>query len=185
MRTVAKPVTFQSGRGTAASEKRTWLVLKTLKKYKALYLMLIPGILYFIVFKYVPLIGSVIAFKDYQIMKGIADSPWVGFKWFHQLFTYQQFTRLIRNTLLISFYQLIFSFPAPILLAILLNEVRRMAFKRVVQTVVYLPHFLSWTLVYGLIYMMFSTQTGIITKILKSFGFTPIDILQSEGFFRS
>ncbi|MDF2652752.1 MAG: protein lplB [Paenibacillus sp.] len=148
--------------------------------------MLLPGLLFFIVFKYVPLFGSIIAFKDYQIMKGFFDSPWVGFKWFHNLFTFPQFTRLLRNTLLISLYQIVFTFPAPIILALLLNELRSMALKRFVQTIVYLPHFLSWTLMYGLVYMMFSVQTGVITNLMEQwFGIEPVNILQSSDFFRT
>jgi putative aldouronate transport system permease protein len=159
--------------------------LRTLTRYQALYLMLIPGVLYFLTFKYAPLLGSIIAFKDYHIVKGIIDSPWVGFRWFENLFTYPQFTRLLRNTLLISLYQILFSFPAPIILALLLNELRKAAFKRLVQTVIYLPHFLSWTLMYGLVYMMFSVQTGVFNNLIGQLGIPPINLLQSNEVFRS
>ena len=159
--------------------------LRTLTRYQALYLMLIPGVLYFLTFKYAPLLGSIIAFKDYHIAKGIIDSPWVGFRWFENLFTYPQFTRLLRNTLLISLYQILFSFPAPIILALLLNELRKAAFKRLVQTVIYLPHFLSWTLMYGLVYMMFSVQTGVVNNLIGQLGIPPINLLQSNEVFRS
>jgi putative aldouronate transport system permease protein len=160
-------------------------LLRILKRYKALYFMLVPGIVYFLLFKYVPLLGSIIAFKDYKIIHGILDSPWVGLKWFHQMFTFPQFTRLIRNTLLISGYQLIFSFPAPIILAVLLNELRMHRFKKFVQTVVYLPHFLSWALMYGLVYMMFSIQTGMVTQLLHSMNIDMVNILQEAKFFRT
>ena len=159
--------------------------LRSLTRYQALYLMLIPGVLYFLTFKYAPLLGSIIAFKDYHIAKGIIDSPWVGFRWFENLFTYPQFTRLLRNTLLISVYQIIFSFPAPIILALLLNELRKAMFKRLVQTVIYLPHFLSWTLMYGLVYMMFSVQTGVVNNLLGQLGIPPINLLQSNEIFRT
>lgn len=150
-----------------------------------MYLMLLPGILYFVVFKYIPLLGSVIAFQDYNIYKGFLKSDWVGFQWFEQLVTYPQFKRLIANTIILSFYQIIFAFPAPIILACLLNELRHFAFKRMVQTLLYLPHFLSWTIVYGLVYMMFSSQTGFVNMVLVWIGYEPISFLQMPEYFRT
>lgn len=152
---------------------------------RPLYIMLVPGLLFFLIFKYIPLAGSVIAFQDYNLFKGFLHSNWVGFKWFEQLFTFPRFTRLLENTLLISLYQIVFAFPAPIILASLLNELRQMAFKRTIQTVVYLPHFLSWTIVYGLAYMMFSTQTGMINNFIQALGGDVINFLQSTELFRS
>jgi len=151
---------------------------------KPLYIMLIPGLLYFLVFKYVPLLGSVIAFQDYNIFKGFLKSDWVGFKWFVQFFSYPNLRRLMVNTLLISLYQLVFAFPAPIILAVLLNELRNMAYKRFVQTVLYLPHFLSWTIVFGLAYMILSVQTGLVNQLLMALGREPIAFLQSAEHFR-
>ncbi len=150
-----------------------------------MYLMLLPGILYFVIFKYIPLLGSVIAFQDYNIYKGFLKSDWVGFQWFEQLVTYPQFKRLIANTIILSFYQIIFAFPAPIILACLLNELRHLALKRMVQTLLYLPHFLSWTIVYGLVYMMFSSQTGFVNLVLAWFGYEPISFLQMPEYFRT
>lgn len=155
------------------------------KKNNALYIMLIPVFIYFITFKYVPLLGSIIAFKDYNIFDGFFKSKWVGFQWFELMYTNPQYARLIKNTLLISLYQIVFSFPAPIVLACLLNEVRNMAFKRSVQTVLYLPHFLSWALVYGLAYMMLSQQSGLVNEMFKGLGLSPFDFLQSPSAFRS
>lgn len=149
-----------------------------------LYIMLVPVLLYFIVFKYVPLLGSVIAFKDYNIFEGFWASSWVGFKWFRILFDQPNFFRIFGNTLIISFYQIVFAFPAPIILALLLNEVRRSAFKRTVQTLVYLPHFLSWALVFGLAYTMLSVQTGLVNNLLQQLGWEPINFLQSTSWFR-
>lgn len=154
-------------------------------KNKALYIMLVPGVLFFIVFRYIPLLGSVIAFKDYNLFAGIWRSEWVGLEWFKQLFTYPQFIRLIKNTLLISFYQIIFAFPAPILLAILMNELRTAIYKRTIQTVLYLPHFLSWAIIYGLAYMMFSGQSGMISHLVEAAGGDSLNVLQSQGYFRS
>jgi putative aldouronate transport system permease protein len=155
------------------------------KKNNALYIMLIPVFIYFITFKYVPLLGSIIAFKDYNIFDGFLKSKWVGFQWFELMYTNPQYARLIKNTLLISLYQIVFSFPAPIILACLLNEVRNMAFKRSVQTVLYLPHFLSWALVYGLAYMMLSEQSGLVNDMFKGMDLPTFDFLQSPSAFRS
>lgn len=155
------------------------------RKNWPLYIMLIPLILYFILFKYVPLFGSMIAFQDYNIFEGFLRSRWVGFQWFQVLFEQPNFLRIFRNTLVISFYQIVFAFPAPIILALLLNEVRRSAFKRTVQTIVYLPHFLSWALVYGLAYMMLSQQTGLVNQLLAQFDLGPYSFLQSASYFRT
>lgn len=156
-----------------------------LLKHRALYVMLIPGLVYLLIFKYVPLLGSVIAFKDYNIYKGIWASDWIGFKYFYEFFNYPQFSRLLWNTLIISFYQTIFAFPAPIILALLLNEIRNAAFKRSVQTILYLPHFLSWVIIGGLGYMLLSPQVGLINQWLSAFGSEPIHFLQEQQYFRS
>jgi putative aldouronate transport system permease protein len=154
-------------------------------KNRALYIMLLPGILFFLVFRYTPLIGSVIAFKDYNIFAGIWRSEWVGVQWFEQLFTYPQFSRLIKNTLLISLYQIVFAFPAPILIAVLMNELKSVLYKRTIQTVLYLPHFLSWAIIYGLAYMMFSEQAGMLNQLVQAWGGEKLHILQSQEYFRT
>ncbi|WP_235886277.1 ABC transporter permease [Paenibacillus cymbidii] len=155
------------------------------KKNHLLYWMIVPGMLYFVVFKYVPLLGSVIAFQEYSIFKGFAHSDWVGFKWFEQFFQYPNFRRLLFNTLIIGFYQILFSFPAPIILAILLNELRNMAFKRTVQTILYLPHFLSWVIIGGLGYMLLSPESGLINQWIVAAGGKPIFFLMKAEYFRS
>ncbi len=167
----------------SATTITTWA--KHVRKHRALYLMLIPGIVYLLVFKYAPLLGSVIAFKDYNIYKGIIASDWAGLKYFERFFTYPQFSRLLWNTLAISFYQTLFAFPAPIILAILLNEIRSGAFKRSVQTVLYLPHFLSWVIVGGLGYMLLSPQVGLVNQWITSTGGEAIFFLQEPRYFRS
>jgi len=149
----------------------------------ALFLLALPGILHFIIFKYIPLGGNVIAFQEYNMFKGILGSPWVGFKHFAALFTYPEFYQILRNTLLLSLYSLIFGFPAPLLLALLLNEVRSMWFKRPVQTILYLPHFLSWVIVGGIFINLLSSN-GIINDILGKFGIGPIDFLTKPEYFR-
>ncbi|WP_019536336.1 ABC transporter permease [Paenibacillus ginsengihumi] len=161
-------------------EKRAFI-----RKYWALYVISLPGIVYFIVFKYFPLFGSVIAFQDYNIFKGIAGSPWVGLEHFQRMFAYPEFLTILKNTLLIGLYDLVFAFPIPIVLALLLNELRVMAFKRLVQTVVYMPHFLSWVIVGGVLVGIMSPETGIINTILGFFGIEPIYFLGENEYIRS
>lgn len=160
-------------------------IFKFMLRHRSLYIMLIPGIAFMLIFKYVPLLGSVIAFKDYNIYKGFIGSDWVGFKYFVELFTYPQFSRLLINTLLISFYQTIFAFPAPIILALLMNELRSMAYKRTVQTVLYLPHFLSWVIIGGIGYMLLSPQIGLVNQWITANGSDPIFFLQESQYFRT
>lgn len=155
------------------------------KKNKSLYFMLCPALVYFLVFKYIPLLGIVIAFQDYNIFQGVLQSNWVGNKWFIHMFAYPQFQRLLTNTLLISFYQILFAFPAPVILACLLNELRHLRFKRVVQTVVYLPHFFSWTIVFAIVYALLSPQSGLVNQWLGMVNIDPVHFLQSSKFFRT
>ncbi|KKI92539.1 sugar ABC transporter ATPase [Bacillus sp. SA1-12] len=145
--------------------------LKQIKRDKYLYLLALPGIIYFIIFKYVPMYGITIAFKEYSPFIGFAESPWVGFKHFEQLFTSEDFWMLLRNTLAISVLNILFFFPLPIILAILLNELRNQFYKRTVQSLVYLPHFLSWVIIASLSFMLFGKSDGIITYLLNRLGF--------------
>ena len=119
--------------------------------YRGLLIMLIPAVVWFLVFEYYPMYGVIIAFKKYRILEGIVGSPWVGLDNFERLFRSPTFLNVFRNTLLISFYKLIFGFPAPIILALLLNEIRIQKFKKAVQTISYLPHFISWVVISALI----------------------------------
>ncbi|MCP4400953.1 MAG: sugar ABC transporter permease [bacterium] len=161
---------------------------KQMAKYKYYYLLLLPGVLYFIIFQYLPMAGLVIAFKNYKGMGGIAgifNSPWVGFRNFELFFQSYYFWRLLRNTLLISFYRLIFGFPAPILLALLLNEIYHDKFKRVVQTISYLPHFISWVVISGVMMALLSPDAGPVNALLKSMGLEAISFLSDSRYFRS
>ncbi|WP_231506292.1 ABC transporter permease [Paenibacillus sp. UNC451MF] len=146
--------------------------------------MLLPSFLWFFIFKYIPMYGVIIAFKDYQPLQGIMDSPWAGFKYFERLFTNSQFFTLLRNTLIISFYKLIFVFPAPILLALLLNEVRNQRFKKTIQTLTYLPHFISWVVIGGLLQTVLSPTNGVVNYILGLAGFEPIKFMMTPELFR-
>ncbi|MFK7691422.1 ABC transporter permease [Paenibacillus sp. HJGM_3] len=138
-----------------------------------LYIMFLPILVYFIVFKYYPMTGLVIAFKKYSFIKGIWGSPWAGLSNFELIFSTKQMVSIIWNTLRLSGLSLLVGFPVPIVLALLLNEVRKMWFKRTVQTFVYLPHFLNWVIVGGIVVTVFSQRTGVVNHVLDSlFGIT-------------
>ncbi|MDR6548844.1 ABC transporter permease subunit [Paenibacillus qinlingensis] len=150
-----------------------------------IYSMILPGLLFFIIFKYVPLAGSIIAFQNYTPFKGIMGSEFVGFEHFKVLFSYPEFYRVLRNTLLISLYQLVFGFPAPLILALLLNEVRKVFVKKIMQTVLYVPHFLSWVILGGMLMSLLSPDTGLFNHILNSFGLESVFFMQEPEYFRS
>lgn len=152
---------------------------------RALYLMLVPGIVYYLVFHYASMGGIIIAFKDFDIFSGIWASEWVGLKHFRQLFESETFFRIFRNSLCISFYKLAVCFPVPILLAIMLNEVRNRFFQRTLQTVVYLPYFLSWVVIAGIVKNLLSPSDGIVNILIKSLGGMPVNFLASKGMFRT
>ncbi len=162
----------------------TGSLIRHLKRDSCLYLMLIPGLLFFIVFKYAPMYGITIAFKDYNIGAGILGSKWAGLKYFNEFFASPDFLKILRNTIILSFYKLLFGFPAPILFAILLNEVRKMLFKRTIQTVVYLPHFISWVVIGNLVIIMLAPKTGLITNIIMLSAGREINPLMDPGYFR-
>lgn len=165
-----------------SSQRQLW---QFVKKFWLLYALSIPGILYFIIFKYIPMSGSVIAFQNYSIFKGIGGSEWVGVDHFVRMFKYPEFLEILRNTLLIGLYDLIFVFPVPILLAILINELRMLVLKKLVQTAVYLPHFLSWVIVAGITMGILSPSTGIVNHVLGFFGIEPIYFLGENSFIRT
>lgn len=160
-------------------------VAANLRRYWDLYLLMLPGILYFVIFKYIPIAGLSIAFQNYSIFAGFSGSDWVGLEHFRTLFADQHFFIVLRNTLLISFYKIIFGFPGPIVLALLLNEIKVMFFKRTVQTLAYLPHFLSWVILGGIVTNILSPSTGFVNGIITFFGFEPIFFLANPSWFRS
>ncbi|MBR4539686.1 MAG: sugar ABC transporter permease [Clostridia bacterium] len=139
------------------------------KKHLALTLMFIPVIVYFVIFKYIPMGGIVIAFKNYKISKGIWGSAWCGLDNFTKAFNTPTFARAVRNTLEISGMKLLFGFPAPIILALMLNEVSHIRFKKTVQTITYLPHFLSWVVLAGMFQQLLSPNNGAVNSLLKQF----------------
>ncbi|WP_054951434.1 ABC transporter permease [Numidum massiliense] len=146
------------------------------------YLLLLPGLLYFLVYKYIPMLGTVIAFKDYSPFLGFSDSPWVGLKHFRTIFEDAEVLQVLWNTLYLAFLQIAFAFPVPIILALMLNEVRHRAYKRVVQSIVYLPHFLSWVVIISIV-TIFLRSEGLVNKLLGLFGFAPLPFLTEPGFF--
>lgn len=152
---------------------------------KYLILLSIPGIIITILFKYLPMYGVIIAFKDYNAGLGIMKSPWAGFYHFETFFMDIYAWRIFRNTLLLGFYSLLFGFPAPIILALILNEVKTKWFKRTIQTITYLPYFVSVVIVVGLMKDLMSPVDGIINSIIQSFGVKPINFFAEEGLFRT
>lgn len=162
--------------------QRTW---KAYKQYKFLFLLLAPALIWYLVFAYGPLYGIQLAFKDFMIAKGINGSPWVGLKHFESMINgAQDFHLIIRNTVVLSFYHIAFGFPAPIILALLLNEVRMEFFKRLTQTLSYLPHFLSWVVVASFMFTVLSPSNGIVNEIIGWFGIDPIYFVGDPSYFR-
>lgn len=154
------------------------------RKNKTLYWMILPVLIYVIVFNYIPMLGLVMAFQNYSITGGIFGSQWIGLKNFADFFNGLYFGRTLRNTLLISGYSLIFAFPAPIILALMLNEVRHAGFKKVVQTVSYMPHFISMIVAVSLI-NEFTSSNGIIASIVAALGGTPHSYVTDPASFRA
>ncbi|MFC4386347.1 ABC transporter permease [Gracilibacillus marinus] len=163
------------------NRSETW---KKVKKNKLIYLMILPGILYFIVYKYLPMYGLIISFQDYKPYKGIMGSEWVGLEHFARLFSSSEFWMIFKNTLILFGLQVFIFFPIPIILSLMLNEVRHSFFKRSVQTLVYIPHFMSWVVIVSISYVMLTLDGGIVNSIIDALGFQPINFLLSEEWFR-
>ena len=158
--------------------KRDWI------RNRSLYILVIPVLLFYILFHYKPMYGAIIAFKDYTPALGVKDSPWIGLDNFIRFFKSVYFGRLIKNTILLSVYSLIFGFPAPIILALLLNEVRNKRFKNLTQTITYLPHFISLIVVTGML-TDFSMTSGLFNDIIEFFGGQRSPLLQNPNLYRT
>lgn len=152
-------------------------LLNDMKRDRYLYLLALPGIFFFIIFKYVPIWGVIISFYDYSPYLGLLGSKFVGLEHFIRFFSNPDFLKLFRNTLAISLLNLIFFFPLPIIISLMLNELKRMGFKRVVQSVIYIPHFFSWVIVYALTYLLFAKGSGIVNELLVQVGLNKIDVM--------
>jgi len=171
---MAKKQKAVKGLSSSSYIKRSWM----------LYLMLLFPIAFFVIFRYVPMTNIVIGFKDYNIFQGVwsQGSPWVGFKWFRTAFGMRDFWNAIRNTIYLNFLDLIVGFPAPIILALLLNELFFKTFKKFTQTVIYLPHFLSWIIVSSIATRLLAPSTGVVNIFLvDNFGIGPIDFLMDKA----
>ncbi|WP_246067264.1 ABC transporter permease [Paenibacillus koleovorans] len=158
---------------------------RKLVRYRLIYAMIAPGLLYFLFFKYLPMWGLLIAFQDYQPFLGFWHSPWVGWKHFERFFSDPIFWRLFRNTFVLAVYNILFFFPLPIVLSLLLNEVRKKLFKQTLQTLLYIPHFVSWVVVVGIVYILFTPDGGLIYEWVESVGGGKIDLLLSNEWFRT
>jgi len=155
-----------------------------LKRNKYIYLMLLPVIAYYIIFCYQPMYGVTIAFKNYVPNKGILGSDWVGFKYFINFFESRYFLRILKNTLVLSVYSIIFSFPIPIIFALLLNELRNTKFKKTIQTITYLPHFISLVIVCGMV-LDFTSSAGLFNKVALLLGKDATLFLMDPKYYRT
>jgi putative aldouronate transport system permease protein len=155
-----------------------------LKHEWQLYLFILPTVIFFLVFHYIPLYGILIAFKRYNIARGIMESPWVGLFYFERFFRSNMFRELLWNTVVLSFYQLLVSFPFPLILALMINHSRRKKFNQFVQTVTYAPHFISLVVLSGMLYLFTSPSTGIVNYVLNRIGHGSINFMGKEEWFR-
>ncbi len=173
-------------RTVAQNRQRSWpgRLTKGVLDYGQLYLLILPALVYLIIFNYLPMYGVQIAFKDYKAISGIAGSDWVGIKHFVTFFNTFYSQRLIVNTVLLNLYGLIFGFPIPIILAIMINNLRNAHFKKFTQTVVYVPHFISTVVLAGMLYIFLSPTNGIINRFITVMGGDPIFFLNEVDWFR-
>ncbi|WP_028550083.1 ABC transporter permease [Paenibacillus sp. UNC451MF] len=174
--TVARPKVMEAPKSNSD-------LMKRIVRNRYMYFMIIPGLIFFVIFKYLPMYGLIISFQDYMPYKGILGSEWVGLKHFEKLFTDGEFWNIFKNTLVLFLYNIVFYFPVPIILAVMLNEVASQFFKRFVQTIVYIPHFLSWVIIVSITYVMLTMDGGIINELLVFFGLPKINFLLDSAWF--
>ncbi len=179
----------------AVSRKKGWKYevrsfFTYVKRHPAMYLMLMPGLFFMIIYKFVPLYGILIAFKDYNIFLGdnpidaIAKSDWVGFEHFHRLFSSSQFMKVLSNTLIINGLKIVWLFPLPIICAILLNEIRKVTFRKFAQTAIYMPYFFSWVVIFGIFYSLFGSY-GTVNTVITALGGSRVGFFTDTRVFRS
>lgn len=169
--------------GASGQSKRRLSLQKNLQKYAAFYLFLLPAVIWYAVFCYYPMTGVVIAFKKFQYNLGLYFSPWVGLRYFQDFLSDPYFYKVLKNTVVISLTKLFINFPAPIILALMLNALRGNGFKRTIQTISYLPYFVSWVVVAALIHKLFSPTTGMFNDIRLQMGLDPIYYLGEKNLF--
>ena len=159
---------------------------KQMMKHWEFYLLLLPGIILTIIFKYVPIYGVQIAFRDYNAVEGFFGSPWVGLKWFERFFNSYNSVRMIRNTVLLSLYSILWTFPIPIILSLLIKQVKSKKFQRVTQTIIYAPHFISIMILCGMLRIFLSPYGGLINVIAQAFGAKEaVNFIDSASAFRT
>ena len=172
-------------RKTPSPEKQIGF-LKSFRREYMLYLLMVPGLLYFFIFKYIPMYGVTIAFRDYNIFKGLLDSPWVGLKYFEMLFSQIGFRRALYNNVIISLEKFVFGFPTPIIMSLMINAATRKGYKKFVQTSVILPNFVSWVVVYGILFALFSPNSGAVRSVADALNYTGSlpDVFGSKSLFQ-
>ncbi|HEY8422093.1 MAG TPA: ABC transporter permease subunit [Thermoclostridium sp.] len=178
---------FSSQKSKTQFSEKLQNFLSYIRKDFYLYLMILPGLIYIIIFKYLPIYGVSIAFKDYKVTQSILDAQWVGFDNFVNLFSRANFIRALKNNIIISVAKLVFGFPFPIILSLLINEIRKAKLKKLVQTAVILPNFVSWVVISGLLYALFSPNSGAIKGIMRALGYQGVipNLLTDKSKFRS
>ncbi|MCY4373142.1 MAG: ABC transporter permease subunit [Spirochaetaceae bacterium] len=182
MRSAVAPTEIPvQGAGTQSVWQRQ---ARKIRASKYLLLLVLPGFVWYVIFQYIPMYGVTIAFKELSLRLGVLGSPWIGFDQFERFFRYPHFWRLIRNTFLLNFYTMLFGFPAPIIFALALNELVNRTYKRTVQTVSFLPHFIAMPAVVGMLVLALSPSTGFVNAILAAFGVEPIYFMIKPRWFR-
>ena len=171
--------------GNTSGARKQSSFVRRIRKFSYCYVFFLPVFIYFVLFHYRPMYGVIIAFKKFNFSDGILGSPWVGLEYFRQLFTDSMFSRVVRNTIVISVLRIIFGFPAPIILALLLEEIKHVRFKKFSQSVSYLPHFISWMILGSIVKEVFSPSRGIVNFVISLFGVTPIHFLTEPAYFRA
>lgn len=179
---MSETVLSEETKGTIVIRKKPILIRMYGMRYY--YILLLPALIYFVLFHYKPMYGLLIAFKDYKILKGIIGSPWIGFENFERLFISPIFHRVLKNTIIISVLRIVFGFPAPIIFALILNEIYHVRFKKVVQTISYLPHFISWVVLGGIFKEILSPTRGAVNFVLRFLGGESIFFLTRPEWFR-
>lgn len=180
---MVQPESAASGNSAKSRTVRKGGLLRDLRRDKYLYVLALPGVLFFLIFKFVPMWGVVISFQNFSPFAGITGSEWVGFEHFERFFTNPDFMLLFRNTMAINLMNLVLFFPLPIVLSLLLNELRSVLYQRVIQSIVYMPHFLSWVIISGLTFLLFAKGEGLVNKMLEGLGFARIDFLTNPDTF--
>ncbi|MEN6317070.1 MAG: ABC transporter permease subunit [Clostridiaceae bacterium] len=176
--------TITAGTNANRQLKPRQSLLKYIWKNRFMYALMVLPLLYYIIFQYIPIYGVSIAFQDYMPGKPFIGNPWIGLKNFELVFSSRPFLEALRNTVLISFYKIIFGFPFPIMIALLLNELRAIKFKKIVQTLIYFPHFVSWVIIGAIILTFFSVNDGLLNVVLKNMGFETVSVLTNPRYFR-